>query len=45
MMAPVFQAATQMAQSSQDVEGFEDTVTQDISVLKEANESTEKDAK
>ncbi|CAK6972333.1 telomeric repeat-binding factor 1 [Scomber scombrus] len=41
----ILKAATQMAQSSQDMEGFEDTVTRDISVLKKANESTEKDAK
>ncbi|XP_067434060.1 telomeric repeat-binding factor 1 [Thunnus thynnus] len=41
----LLKAATKMAQSSQDIEGFEDTVTQHISLLEKANESTKKDAK
>ncbi|KAM7369956.1 hypothetical protein PAMP_011244 [Pampus punctatissimus] len=41
----LLKAATKAAQSSQNLETFEDTVTQDTCLLEKANESTEKDAK
>ncbi|KAM7417039.1 hypothetical protein PAMA_016921 [Pampus argenteus] len=41
----LLKAATKAAQSSQKIETFEDTVTQDTCLLEKANESTEKGSK